>query len=295
MEVFLAQLINGISVGSIYALLVTGFNLMFVVAGVVQFAYPHVVVLSMYVAWYVLRATGNNVPLAIAAAIGSGIGISLATEPIFRPMTKRAAMIASLIASLGLSMVITDIMSHGLNLGLPIAFPESLTGRVPIFQAGIATLFQGQLATFIGCICAVVGFLYLLYRTQSGRAFRAMTQSPFAARLLGIPIARTSIHSYVIAGLLGGISAVFLAMALCYASPALGNSLGLKVLAVALFAGLGNLKEGLIAGLIIGVVESMAMGYIPGDWSAAVIFGVIMISIMVRPQGVFTREVSPSG
>jgi branched-chain amino acid transport system permease protein len=141
----------------------------------------------------------------------------------------------------------------------------------------------------------VVGFLFLLNQTKQGRAFRAMAQSPFVARLLGIPIARTSIYSYAIAGLLGGVSAVFLAMALCSASPVLGNNLGLKVLAVALFAGLGNLKEGLIAGLIIGVVESMAMGYIPGDWAAAVIFGVIMISIMVRPQGVFTREVSPSG
>ena len=289
MEGFLAQLINGIAVGGIYALLVTGFNLMFVVAGIVQFAYPHTVVLSMYVAWYVLRATGNNVALAIVAAIGSGVGISLATEPIFRPLTRRAAIMASLIVSLGLSMVITDIMSHGLHAGLQVAFPESLTGRVPIFKYGIATLFQGQLATFIGSICAVVGFLYLLYRTQSGRAFRAMAQSPSTARLLGIPIVKTSINSYAIAGLLGGISGVFLAMALCYASPALGDNLGLKVIAVALFAGLGNLRGGLIAGLIVGVVESMAMGYIPGDWSAAVIFGIIMISIMVEPKGVFAR------
>ena len=294
MEVFLAQLINGIAVGSIYALLVTGFNLIVLVAGVVQFAYPHVVVLSMYVAWYVFKATGN-VALAVLAAIGSGVGISLATEPIFRPLTKRAAMIASLIASLGLGMVITDIMSHGLHLGLPITFPPSLTGEVPIYQAGVATLFQGQLATFIGSISAVVGFLYLLYRTQVGRAFRAMAQNPFVARLLGIPITKTSIRSYAIAGLLGGISAVFLAMALCYASPALGNSLALKVVAVALFAGLGNLRGGLIAGLVIGLVESMVLGYIPGDWSAAVIFGVIMISIMVRPQGVFARQAQPSG
>jgi branched-chain amino acid transport system permease protein len=288
-------MINGIAVGSIYALLVTGFNLMVLVAGVVQFAYPHVVVLSMYVAWYVLRATGNNLALGILAAIGSGVGISLATEPIFRSLTRRGAMIASLIASLGVSIVFTDIMSHGLHFGLPVAFPESLTGRAPIFQLGMATLFGGQLATFIGSLAAVAGFLYLLYRTQAGRAFRAMAQNPFVARLLGIPIIRTSITSYATAGLLGGLSAVFLAMALCYARPALGDNLALKVIAVTLFAGLGNLRGGLIAGLIIGLVESIVLGYIPGDWSTAVIFGVIMISIMVRPQGVFARLAQLSG
>jgi branched-chain amino acid transport system permease protein len=288
-EVFLAQLINGIAVGSIYALLVTGFNLLFVVAGIVQLAYPHVVVLSMYAAWYVLRATGNNILLAVLAAIGSGIGISLATEPIFRPLTRRAAIMASLIASLGLSMVITDIMSHKLNIGLPIVFPPSFVARVPVYQSGMVTLFQGQLATFIGSISAVVGFLYLLYRTQQGRAFRAIAQNPFAARLLGIPITKTSIYSYVIAGLLGGVSAVFLITALGTAAPSLGGDLVLKVIAVALFAGLGNLRGGLIAGLIIGVVECMALGYLPGRLSTAIVFGIIMISIMVKPKGVFAR------
>jgi branched-chain amino acid transport system permease protein len=288
-QTFLAQLINGIAVGSIYALVVTGFNLMVLVAGVVQFAYPHVVVLSMYVAWYVLRATGKNLTLAVVAAIGSGAGISLVTEPIFRPLTKRAAMIASLIVSLGLSMVITDIMSHEFNIGLPVVFPPSLVGRVPVFQSGMAILFRGQLATFLGSIAAVVGFLYLLYRTQVGRAFRAIAQNPFAARLLGIPITKTSIYSYFIAGLLAGVSAVFLITALGTADPSLAGDLALKVIAVALFAGLGNLRGGLIAGLIIGVIECMALGYLPGRLATAIVFGIIMIAIMVKPKGVFAR------
>ena len=289
MEVFFAQLINSLALGSIYALMVTGLNLVVLVGRVVQFAYPHVVVLSMYAAWYVLRATGNNIPLAVLAAVGSGVGISLATEPIFRPLTKRVAIIASLIAALGLSMVITDIMSHELNIGLPIVFPPSFVARVPVYQLGMVTLFQGQLATFIGSIGAVVGFLYLLYRTQVGRAFRAIAQNPFVARLLGIPITKTSIYSYVIAGLLGGVSAVFLITALGTAAPSLGGDLALKVIAVALFAGLGNLRGGLIAGLIIGVIECMALGYLPGRLSTAIVFGIIMISIMVKPKGVFAR------
>ncbi len=290
MEVFLALLINGIALGGIYGLLVTGFNLLFVVAGIIQFAYPHIVVLSMYAAWYVLGRTEDNLPLAVLAAIGSGVAISLATEPIFRPLTKRAALMASLIASIGISMVVTDVMSHEFNIGLPVVFPPSFVGRVPVFQVGMATLFRGQLATFIGSIAAVIGFFYLLFRTQTGRAFRAMAQDPFTARLLGIPITKTSIYSYVIAGLLGGVSAVFLITALGTAEPALAGALALKVIAVALFAGLGDLKGGLIAGLIVGIVESMTLGYLPGRLSNAIIFGVIMISIMVRPKGIFAKQ-----
>jgi len=290
MEVFLAQLISGLTVGSIYGLMVTGYNLMYVVAGVIQFAYPHVVVLSMYVAWYVFKATGNNMPLAILATIGSGIGISLATEPIFRPLTRRMAWIASLVAALGMSMVITDVMSHGLNAGMIITFPESFTGVAPIFQVGLATLFRGQLMTFIGAISAMLGFVYLLYRTQLGRAFRAMAQNPFVARLRGIPIAKTSRNSYIVAGLLGGISAVFLTMALCYASPALGGILALKMLAIAVAAGKGALRGGLILGLIIGLVESMVVGFAPGNWSVAAVFGVLLIGIIVKPEGLFIKR-----
>lgn len=290
MEIFVAQLISGMVLGSIYALMITGFNLMRSVAFVTHFAYPHVVVLSMYTGWYALQATGDNVAIGIIACIGSGIGISLATEPLFRPLTKYHTWIASFVVSLGLSIIFTDIMSHFLNHGRAVSFPLNYTGELPIFQIGIATLFRGQLMTFIGAIVAMSVYFYLLRGTQTGRAFRAIAENPFVARLRGIPITTTSIKSYVMAGLLGGISAVFLSMALRYASPALGDYLALKVLAIAMVAGQGNLRGGVIAGMIFGFIESMVIGYAPGDWSTAVVFAAILISVMIRPEGLFAKQ-----
>jgi branched-chain amino acid transport system permease protein len=133
--------------------------------------------------------------------------------------------------------------------------------------------------------------MYLLYRTMTGKAFRAMAQSPFVARLLGIPIIKMGIISYGIAGLLGGVTAVFLAMALGSAYPVLGDLLGIKVIATVLFAGIGNLKGGLICGLILGVAESLTMGYLPGQWSNAVAFGMIMVAVMFKPEGIFGTRV----
>ena len=288
MEIFGAQFINSMALGSIYALLVTGFNLLLVVGGIFQFAYPHIVVMSMYVCWLVLERTGGNVFLGILAAIGSGVGMSLATEPMFRPLAKRGATLASFIVSLAIAMIIVDVMSRFLNWGLPIAFPVALSGGGgALVRYGIATITAGQLATIVGSISAVAGFLYLLYRTRQGRAFRVMAQDPFVARLLGIPITRTSMSSYIIAGLLGGISAIFLAMAIGSASAPLADTLAMKVLAVALFAGLGNLRGGLIAAYILGLAEGMTLAYLPGDWVNAIAFGMIIVVVMIRPQGLF--------
>ena len=93
--------------------------------------------------------------------------------------------------------------------------------------------------------------------------------------------------SYGIAGLLGGVTAVFLAMAVGSAYPALGNTLALKVIATVLFAGVGNLGGGLICGLILGTAESLTTGYLPGQWSNAVSFGMIMVVVLFRPAGLF--------
>lgn len=291
MEVFLAQLINGLAVGSMYAMVVTGFNLLLLVSGVVQYAYPHIVVIGMYTAWLVLEATGENLTLAVPAAIFSATLLSILTEPLFRPLAKRGAINQTFVMSIGIAMILTFIMSKHLNHGMPISFPESLSANRSAFQFGIATVSEGQLYTFFGTIVAVGAFMFLLYRTMVGRAFRAMAQMPAVAKLLGIPMIKMGILSYGIAGFLGGITAVFLSMALGSAYPVLGDALAIKVIATVLFAGLGNLKGGLICGLILGVAESMAMGYLPGQWSNAVAFGMIMVAVIFKPEGVFGLRV----
>ena len=200
MEVFTAQLINAIALGSIYALLVIGFNLLLVVGGIFPFAYSHLVVLSMYMCWILLRITGDNLILGILVGILSGTALSLITEPIFRPLAKRGAVLSSFIVAMAISMIITDIMSKRIHGGVVISFPLTLQGKEALITFGIATITAGHIATIAGSIIAGIGFFYLLYRTRQGRAFRAMGQSPFVARLLGIPIVKTSIFAYLIAG-----------------------------------------------------------------------------------------------
>jgi len=291
MDVFFAQFINGLAVGSMYAIVVTGFNLLLLVSGVVQFAYAHVVVIGMYATWIALRITGNNLIFAIPAALLSSTLLSILTEPLFRPLARRRAANQTFVMSIGIALILTHIMAKHLHEGMPIAFPESLSSHAAAIRFGIAALSIGQIYTFLGTIVAVTAFMYLLYRTMTGRALRAMAQSPFVARLIGIPTTKMGIASYGIAGFLGGVTAVFLAMALGSAYPALGDALGVKVIATALFAGLGNLRGGLICGLILGVTEGLTAGYLPGQWSNAMAFAMIMVTVMFKPTGLFGTRV----
>ena len=142
MEIFIAQLISGLALGSIYVLLVTGFNLMLLVAKIIQFAYPQIVVVSMYTCWWVLKLTGNKL-IIILAGISVSIILSLLSEPIFRKISsiEGVDINASFIASMGIAMIMMDIMSHSINY-VSVAF--SLTGWWKHFGFGLITVSKGS-------------------------------------------------------------------------------------------------------------------------------------------------------
>jgi branched-chain amino acid transport system permease protein len=287
LEVFVAQLINGLALGSIYALVVVGVNLLLLVRGVMHFSYTHCMVISMYVFWKVLEKTGDNLFLAIPCCIASAVVITTLTEPVFRPLAVRKAFLETVIVALGMGIIFTEIISHYLHQGLPISFPSTMTGGGAMVRSGMIAFSLAHAYTLIGSVGAVVGLFYLLYRHRLGRAFRAMAQNLDIARLLGIPFNRTGIISFAIAGVLAGIIAVFTSMTLGSASAALGDTLAIKATVLILFAGMGNLKGGLISALLIGVAEALSLAYLPGRWTEAIVFGAIMMVIIIKPNGLF--------
>ena len=290
MQVFIAQVINGLSLGSIYVLLVTGFNLLLLVAMIIHFSYPQVVVLSMYVTWLVLKATGDNLILGILAGVASSIVINLVSAPLFQKVMKKRGEVdinSTMVLSMGIGMIITDVLSHTFNNGLPIAYPDSLSGSAPLLRIGLISVLTGQVWSLAVGVVAVSAFFLLLYRTRPGRAFRAIAEDPNGARLVGIPILRTGLYSYALSGVLGGIIAVLLAMLLGTASPGLGEQVAHKVLAVSIIAGLGNLAGGLVVGLLLGILEAIVQGYVSGSWSNAIAFVIMLAVILVKPKGLF--------
>lgn len=290
MEVFIAQLFNGLSLGSVYVLLVTGFNLLLLVAMIIHFSYPVLVVFSMYISWVVLELTGNNIPLGILAGILSAIILNVVTAPIFQHIMKERGSVdinATMVISMGMGMIITDLLSHEFNNGFPIAFPAQMTGQGAFLNIGLIHLTRGQALSLSAGVVVVLALFWILYKTKQGRAFRAIAEDPNGAKLVGIPILKTGIQSYALTGILGGLTAVILSVLLGSASPGLGDQLGHKVLAVSIIAGLGNLQGGLVVGLLLGIIEAMVQGYWAGNWSNAVAFVIMLVVILVKPKGVF--------
>ncbi len=294
MQELIAQIINGLSLGSIYVLLVTGFNLLLLVAMIIHFSYPQVVVFSMYITWVVLQLTGNNLALGIAAGVASSVALNLLSAPLFQKVMMKRGEVdinSTMVLSLGIGMIITDVLSHTFNRGLPIAFPDQLSGETPLIRVGLISVLGGQVWSLAVGIVAVSAIFFILYKTRPGRAFRAIAEDPNGARLVGIPLLRTAFASYALSGVLGGVIAVLLAMVLGSASPGLGEQVAHKVLAVSIIAGLGNLAGGLVVGLVLGVLEAIVQGYISGTWSNAIAFVIMLVVILVKPRGLFGSSV----
>lgn len=287
MEAFLAQLVGGLSIGGIYALIVVGTNLLVLVRNIMNYSFAYIVVMGMYCGWITLEATDDNLALGLIAMFASAAVLMVATEPIFRILASRKAPLEAVVVGVGIGMIFTDIMSHFIHNGRPVVFPLEMTSWGPALASGVFVVAFPQIVAIVVGVLSVLGLLAFLYWSKQGRAFRAMAQDVDTARVLGIPLVRAGVYGFVLAGLLAGTAAVLISNTLGSASPALGDLLALKATVVVLVAGGGNMVGGLVLALAMGVSESMTQAYLPGRWSDAIVFGVLMVAIILRPDGVF--------
>ena len=289
MEAIIAQIVNGLSLGSIYVLLVTGFNLLILAAMIIHFSFPAAVVFSMYAAWLVMQWSGS-VAAGIAAAIVSALAVNIISAPVFQHVMGKRGTVdinATMVVSMGMGMLIMEFCSHSVNKGFPVSFPLLSGARAPLWQRGLISVSYAQALALGSGIIAVTALFRILYRTRAGRAFRAVAENPGNARLAGIPALGTALQSYALAGALGGVSAALMAPLLGSASPDLGDLLSHKVLGAAIIAGLGNLGGGLAVALLLGIVEALVQGFFSGSWSNAVVFLIMLAVVLLKPRGIF--------
>jgi branched-chain amino acid transport system permease protein len=289
MEAFISYLISGIQLGVLYGIVTIGFNLLILVTGILNFAYSNLLVLSMYAGWVILGAT-DSIMIAAIGTVLSGVLINAVLTPLFLPFIKKHMHLEALVISIGISLISVEIMSHWLNLGLPIAFPRSIQMSDSAIRFGLASIGIGKLITLLLGILLLFVFFQLLYKTKRGRILRAVAQDSEVAEMLGISIPKTMFFSFALGGLLAGIVAILMAVSLGSASSELGDNITLMCLAILFLAGIGNLKGGLICAIFVGIVEGMVMGYLPGDWTKAFAFSVILAVLLFKPKGIFGTQ-----
>lgn len=289
MQAFLAQLVNGLAMGGIYALLVLGMNLLMLVRNIVHHCFSHIVVLDVCVGWLVYTKT-QSVVLAFLLMFVCGVLATVATEPLFRPLSKRGAELETIVLAMGVGIIITELIAQCFNKGQVIAVPNELKLVNKQIRWGVVSFSVGDIIAIAVCIVAALLIVWFLFKTSEGRAIRSMALNLRVSRMLGVPFGRTGVIGFGIAGLLTAVIALVWMMCMGYANSELGDSLAVKAIILMLFAGQGDIRGGILSSFLMGVVESMATTYLPGKWTNAIFYGAIMLIIIWRPNGLFAKQ-----
>jgi len=283
------QLLNGLSIGSIYALFAIGFTLVFGILDRLNLAHPAVFAAGALVGIELVDAAGLSVWLALPAVAVVGGLLGLVVERVaFRPLRDRPdAHFAGLIASIAMGGMLVALLQwrYGPDTRrFPAgAFPEQgyelLGARITLLQVVILAI----------SVLLMVGLTLLVARSGLGRSMRAVAEKPTAARVVGVDVERVTATTFAISAALGAVAGALFAMNVNSAQLGMGAAIELKGLAVIVVGGMGSLPGALVGGLLLGLAEVFAVQYVGSSWRDLVAFGLLFLLLVVRPQGLFGR------
>jgi branched-chain amino acid transport system permease protein len=284
---FIQQLINGLTIGSIYALVAIGFSIVYGALGLVNFAHGDILMAGTFVAFGLNSGFGVPIALACVGGILAGIVLAAVVEEIaVRPVLK-AHLLIPMMTTLGMGLIIRNVVELKYGSGT-LPFPSFAgSGFYTVFGLEVA---RAAVVTLIVALATLVLFAAFLKFTKAGFAIRTVAQDMTAARLMGVPVNRTIMMVYGAGGALGVIGGLLYANTLEVAYLGMGFPILLKGFAAAIVGGIGNLQGALIGGLILGVLES-TVGPSAGSYRDAIAFLLLIVILLVRPAGLLGARV----
>ena len=278
---FLQQLINGISLGSIYALIALGYTMIYGILKLINFAHGDIYMLGAYFGFVATTMFGFSFLPAILFAMACAAVAGIIIERIaYRPM-RNAPRIAILITAIGVSF----LLEYGMMLiatPQPRTFPAVFSADV--YHLGPLVINSQQVVILVSAIILMAVLTYIVQYTKIGKAMRAVSFDTDAARLMGINIDRVISATFALGGVLVGIY---------YNSidPLMGMVPGIKAFVAAVLGGIGIIPGAMVGGIILGVVEAMVSGFISSTFRDAAAFGILIIILLYKPAGIFGKNV----
>ena len=282
-ELFGQALITGIMIGGIFALISVGLSLIWGVMRIINFAHGEFLMIAMYIAYFLVAKAGWDpyMTIIVTAPALFLFGV-LIFQSTIRPILKDPSM-NQIMLTLGLSLILQ-------NLALVIFKADVLTTSTIYtrmnFMLGPVVVRSSQLIAFIGSAIAAYALYWFLQKTDTGRAIRAAAQNRDAAVLMGINVRTTYLLAFGLGSASLGVAASLM-IPFYYTSPTVGLFFGLIAYVVVVLGGLGNFMGALVAGLIIGMTESIGASILPGSLSRVLTFGIFIVVLLFRPQGIF--------
>jgi branched-chain amino acid transport system permease protein len=299
MEFFTQQLVNGITLGSLYALLAIGYSIVYGVIGLLNFAQGEVYMVGAFIGFGVLSGLGGpsalTVPVVLAlvlmfaaAALGSGMLGVLIERVAFRPLRDSSRM-APLITALGVSIFLQN--SVLLLLGPDIRNYES-SSYIPVtsgIHVGFLRISLVRILVIVTAVVLMVLLTVFVKRTHLGRAMRSVSYDREAAAMMGVDIDRTIMMAFFIGSLLAGIAGVMAGLVFSRVFQLMGFVAGLKAFTGAVIGGIGSIPGAMLGGMLVGLAESFTSAYISSTFQNVIVFGVLIVFMLFRPRGLFGK------
>ncbi|MBD2445827.1 branched-chain amino acid ABC transporter permease [Nostoc sp. FACHB-152] len=308
-SLFLQQLLNGLSIGSVYAIFALGYTLVYSILGIINLAHGAIFTLGAYFTYALMGGTfGFNgllanatlpvqLPFAVALIIGSTLAglVGVAMERVaFLPLRRQGSdPLLTVVSSLGVAVVIVNVIQYLVGAE-SYTYPANTFGNLPpAINFGNVDkpipIRSVQVLIFVVSVIIVAILTYFINRTKYGKAMQAIAEDQTTASLLGINSDRFIVLTFFISSFLAGLAGTLVASSVSIAGPYFGIAFGLRGLAVIVLGGLGSIPGAVLGGLLIGLVEA----FVPSEYSGykdAVAFGILFIMLLVRPQGLLGRR-----
>jgi branched-chain amino acid transport system permease protein len=292
MSTFLQQLVNGLSLGSIYALIALGYTMVYGVLRLINFAHGDVYMVGAYVGYYLSRRLQGKEPSlgsALLVMLGSMIAcaiLGLVIERLaYRPV-RRASRLTLLITAIGVSLFLEN--AGQLVFGPDPKFFPSLAPHAD-FVIGRVRVTSEQLTVIGVSFLLMVALRFFIQKTRTGKAMRAVSFNLDAAKLMGISTDAMIALTFGLGSALAAAAGVLIGMQIPKIDPLMGIIYGLKAFVAAVLGGIGNVPGAVLGGLLIGTSEVMVVGYLSSTYRDAIAFGILILVLILRPQGILGR------
>jgi branched-chain amino acid transport system permease protein len=288
----LEQIINGLTLGSIFAIVALGYTLVFGVLNIINMAHGEVFMFGAFVGVLVMSTMGGPLWIAFFAAILITALMGYMLERLaLSPLRGKQGVshLAPLISTIGVSIFLENLSHHIFGAG---NHPFRTSFADINFQIGSITIYLVQIVIFVIAVFLMVVLSYWLSKTKAGKALRATAENIETASLLGVDAKRMITLTVIIASAMGGIAGILVGMAFNSVNPQMGLSMGLKGLAIIILGGMGSVKGAMFGGLILGLAETMVVAYGDSGYRDSIAFITIIVILLLRPQGLFGKKMT---
>lgn len=289
MTTLIQTLISGLRLGSIYALMALGYTMVYGIAKMLNFAHGDIIMVGAYavISTVSLAQLPGVVGVAVSVVVCVLLGVTIEFLA-YRPLRK-AQSLAVLITAIGVSYLLQSLALLVFK-SEPMAFPTIID--IPSVKLGEVVIDGMTILTLAVTAVIMVSLSLFINKTRLGKAMRAVSEDKDAAELMGISVNRTITMTFAIGSALATVASIFYGATYTYIKPTTGSMPGIKAFTAAVFGGIGSIPGAMLGGILLGIIEQLSQRYISTLWTNAIVFGVLVLVLVVKPTGLLGKKIS---